>query len=91
MSDKAEDKKDAQDIAEHARSAATQEMDRLKKMSLENLAVELENKVYKEAAYLYEHAEHRGLIHGNGHHMAQQIAGAAKDLMLVRSNAKKTT
>lgn len=76
---------------EKARAEANAEQERLKKMDLEQLATEVENAVYKEAAYLYEHAEHRQLIHGNGHHMAQKIAAAAKDLMLTRKNEPKKT
>lgn len=39
----------------------------------EELDTKLSNAVYK-AALVYEEAESLGLLHGNGHHMAQALA-----------------
>src|SRR5579872_4949126 len=45
---------------------------------IDELANDLSNAVYK-AALIYERAELMGLIHGNGHHMAQALAQEAVD------------
>ena len=42
-----------------------------KDMTIEEIEEQLSNDVYK-AALWFERAEDAGLIHGNGHHMAQQ-------------------
>lgn len=40
----------------------------------------LENAVYAASRMFFEHGEHKGLLVGNGHHMAQKLAKMASDL-----------
>lgn len=47
----------------------------------EELEAQLQNGVYAAAVAVYEKAEHARLIHGNGHHMAQEMARIARDLL----------
>jgi hypothetical protein len=54
-----------------------------KKLTLEYIEEQLSNEVYK-AALWFERAEGAGLIHGNGHHMAQQLARDAVDRLRER-------
>lgn len=49
-------------------------------MTKEQALAEIQNKVY-EAAHLCERMEGVGKVHGNGHHMMQEIATFAKDLL----------
>ena len=51
-----------------------------KDMTLEEIEEQLSNEVYK-AALWFERAEGAGLIHGNGHHMAQQLARDAVEML----------
>lgn len=51
---------------------------------IEEIATNVSNRVYTAVVGLYEEAEHAGLIVGNGHHMAQEIAQRAKDLLMER-------
>lgn len=51
---------------------------------INELAVRVSADVYAAAVKHFEEAEHAGLIIGNGHHMAQDIAEKAKDLLLER-------
>lgn len=44
-----------------------------RKLTIEDIEIELSNAVY-QAALWYERAEGAGLILGNGHHMAQELA-----------------
>lgn len=53
-------------------------------MSVEELARKVNSDVYAAAVKHFEAAEHAGLIIGNGHHMAQDIAEKAKNLPLER-------
>ena len=53
-------------------------------MSIEELAQTVSNDVYAAVAEHFEAAEHAGLIVGSGHHMAQDIAERAKNLLLAR-------
>jgi Mg2+/citrate symporter len=46
------------------------------KEKLQDIEVDLENQVYM-AALVFERAEFLGLINGNGHHMAQDLAKEA--------------
>ena len=57
--------------------------DEIKKMSQRNAEVEIVNNVYS-ACLLFERLEDAGKIRGNGHHMAQEIAQKAEDLMKER-------
>lgn len=56
------------------------------KKKLDLLCEELSNGVYM-AALIYERAEGMGLIFGNGHHMAQQLALEAVDRLRHRFHA----
>lgn len=56
--------------------------------SIEEIINDVENEVYKAVAPLYEEAEHADLIFGNGHHMAQKIAGEAKALIKERADSR---
>jgi hypothetical protein len=49
--------------------------------TLEELTTNLSNNVYMAATVQFERAENAGLIHGNGHHMAQELAQKAADMM----------
>ena len=42
------------------------------------------NAAYAAIVELFEAAEHRQLVRGNGHHMAQEVAAFAADLMGMR-------
>lgn len=57
-------------------------------MTIEEAAVQLSNDVYK-AALVYEHCEGAGLIHGNGHHMAQSLAQEAVRRLRVAHQKKE--
>lgn len=52
--------------------------------NIEELAQKVSNAAYAAVAKHFEEAEHAGLIVGNGHHMAQDIAEKAKNLLLER-------
>jgi hypothetical protein len=52
-------------------------------MDLETACAEISNSVYA-TCLLFERLEDRGVLRGNGHHMAQQIAGEAEKLMKER-------
>jgi len=52
-------------------------------MNLDTAACDIENAVYA-ACGLYERLEGRRRLYGNGHHMAQQVATFAKNLMIER-------
>lgn len=54
-----------------------------KQLTLEYIEEQLSNEVYK-AALWFESAECAGLIHGNGHHMAQQLARDAVERLRER-------
>ena len=54
------------------------------KEQLKNLEEQLSNDVYR-AALVYETAEELGIIHGNGHHMAQALAKEAVDRLHERA------
>lgn len=58
-------------------------------MDVEALAARVSADVHAAVVKHYEDAEHAGLIVGNGHHMAQQIADAAKALLLERHEAHR--
>lgn len=60
-----------------------QESQRLDTMTLEQAEAEISRKVY-EACLLFERMENRSKVRGNGHHMAQQMAKQAADLMRER-------
>lgn len=60
-----------------------QEGRRLDAMTLEQAEGEISRKVY-EACQLFERMENRRKVRGNGHHMAQQLAKQAADLMRER-------
>lgn len=57
-------------------------------MSVEDAATDLSNQVYAEAVRCFEAQEHSGNIFGNGHHLAQEVAMFAKNLLLKQ---KKST
>lgn len=52
--------------------------------SVEEFTIELNNQVYSASLPFFEGGEHADLIRGNGHHMAQKIAGEAKTLFIDR-------
>jgi hypothetical protein len=54
--------------------------EQIKAMSVEDAEVELMNAVYR-AAVFFERLENNGKVHGNGHHMAQNVAEYAKNLL----------
>ena len=56
--------------------------------TIEEIEVALSNDVYK-AAHWFEVAEDAGLIHGNGHHMAQQLARDAVEMLRDRVVRKR--
>jgi hypothetical protein len=49
-------------------------------MTLEGAKTHLGNLVY-QAAIFYERLENAGKLHGNGHHMAQNISAKAQELL----------
>lgn len=57
-------------------------------MTIEELAQGITRDVYAAAVKHFEAAEHAGLIVGNGHHMAQDVAETAKRLLLERWRLK---
>jgi len=57
-------------------------------MDLESAKSEMCNRVY-EAAILFERFENAGKVRGNGHHMAQEVAGFAEKMMAERWIANK--
>lgn len=58
--------------------------DQLNAMTLDELADTVANEVYVATCAVFENAEHRGLICGHGHHMAQKAAQQAKAFFLER-------
>lgn len=56
----------------------------LKGLTPQQLATEVENETYKAISHLYEFAENKRIITGNGHHMAQKVAGMAKEMFSSR-------
>jgi len=44
------------------------------------MATELSSQVYLAAVGIFERAETRNIVHGNGHHMAQELALKALEL-----------
>jgi hypothetical protein len=52
-------------------------------IDFETAKAELEGKVYEAASY-FENLEHKGLIYGNGHHAAQEIAAYAVECLKQR-------
>jgi hypothetical protein len=55
--------------------------------TIEEYKERIGNEVYAAVVGLYERAEFRSVIHGNGHHMAQAIAQQAIDLFMSRLKA----
>lgn len=53
--------------------------DEVKKMSSEDIATEIVNFVYYQSLF-FEQLESYGIIRGNGHHMAQEMAEKAKEI-----------
>ena len=53
-------------------------------MSLKQAETEVRNEIYKTAMVLIERLESRGLINGNGHHIAQAIAENAVGRLYAR-------
>lgn len=51
---------------------------------IERLIAEVTKAVYEATIKPYEEAEHNGIIVGNGHHMAQEIAAKAGNLLRER-------
>lgn len=51
---------------------------------IERLIADVTKAVYQAVTGPYEQAEHAGIIIGNGHHMAQEIAGQAGRLLRER-------
>ena len=59
-----------------------------KGMTIDEIEEQLRNDVCK-AAHWFEVAEDAGLIHGNGHHMAQQLARDAVEMLMDRVVRKR--
>lgn len=55
-----------------------------KPISLEDASRALEKAIYRASVGLFENLEHRRLIYGNGHHMAQKLAGSAVEMLKER-------
>jgi hypothetical protein len=55
----------------------------INRMDLSRAQSEIGNLVY-ESTFLFERLEHRGVLRGNGHHMRQEIAEAAGNLLKER-------
>uniref|UniRef100_A0A6H1ZCC3 Uncharacterized protein n=1 Tax=viral metagenome TaxID=1070528 RepID=A0A6H1ZCC3_9ZZZZ len=53
--------------------------DETKKMSREDLENEIINYTYSQML-IFETLEHFGILRGNGHHMAQEMAEKAKEI-----------
>lgn len=77
-------------IGEGQAEITGERMVRLKEMGDEKLhtiqeryEIQMENRIY-EAALLFESLEGRGLINGNGHHLAQEVAAYAVKLLQSR-------
>lgn len=51
---------------------------------IERLIAEVKNKVYAACVNAYEDAERAGIIVGNGHHMAGEVASEAGALLRAR-------
>jgi predicted transcriptional regulator of viral defense system len=50
-------------------------------LNKDEVSIEAEKIAYRAMAPFFEALEHQGLIVGNGHHIAQKIAGIAKDMV----------
>lgn len=55
-----------------------------KTVSVETAEVDVSNAAYAAVVGLFESLEHAGKIRGNGHHMAQEVAKHASDLVKSR-------
>ena len=55
-------------------------------ITLEDARVAITQAIYHPATKLYESLEYTRKIHGNGHHMAQRLAGLADALLVERWN-----
>lgn len=64
-------------------------MKKADKQRLESFAKEVAERVYSVSVSYFEGAEHRKLILGNGHHMAQKLAEMAKKMLLSRAMDSK--
>ncbi len=51
---------------------------------IENQIIDLGNRVYEASVRFYERNENEGIIHGNGHHMAQSLSSRAQTLFINR-------
>jgi hypothetical protein len=69
-----------QELPEPYRSMPPEELSRI----LNAFEADVQNNVYQAAVQLFEFLEHRGLITGNGHHMAQDVAAYAAELLSSR-------
>lgn len=56
---------------------------------LECAMISVQNAIYKTASELFEELEHRDLIKGSGHHIAQNMALDAKMKVRARWNYDK--
>lgn len=57
-------------------------------LTLETAMNEVQNAIYKVASDYFEALEHKGLIVGSGHHLAQRLALDAKMKVRARWNYK---
>ncbi len=64
----------------HSNESYDNYIERLSKMTKEDAMIEVANDVYR-TCLIFEAFEGLGAVRGNGHHMAQNIAKKASDLM----------
>lgn len=50
---------------------------------------DLVNGVYRAAIKIFEGLEHKRVLHGNGHHMAQHVAQNAREYFQLRRDSSK--
>jgi hypothetical protein len=62
------------------------ELETFKKLSgtRESAAQAVHNGIYNLAVAMFESLEYRRLVFGNGHHMAQELAATAQQMILDR-------
>ena len=53
-----------------------------KDMTYEQVQAEIRNRIY-QASLIFEELENLGLVHGNGHHMAQRMIQTAEEQLRI--------
>lgn len=59
-------------------------------ISLDHATSDVKNAVYRAVCPILEELEHRTKIHGNGHHMAQEVSRFAGDMLRRRWSYKQS-